>query len=60
MDFETVYASFPPAMVAQLDAHARRLGLARTIALRLAVKDWIDQQPPLRDPIPDQRARSSR
>lgn len=46
-DFETVYASFPPETVAELDAHARRLGVQRTVALRLAVKDWMEAQPPL-------------
>lgn len=46
-DFETVYASFPPETVAQLDAHAKHLGIARTIALRLAVREWMEQQPPL-------------
>lgn len=57
-DFETVYAAFPPAMVAQLDAHAQQLGLHRSVALRLAVRDWLEQQPPL--PRSSESARLSR
>jgi hypothetical protein len=57
LDFETVHASFPPEMVARLDAHARSLGLPRSGVLRLAVRDWIEAQPPL---PPSASARSSR
>lgn len=58
VDFETVYASFPPAVVAELDRHAVRLGLARTIAIRLAVKEWMESQPPLpREAPPLDKAR---